>query len=530
MTRNILLRSIVLGLILLITLNVSAQNKYWVFLSDKNNVEFNPYEYFDQKAIERRIDQGLPIYDITDMPLNKGYVTQIEEIANDVNFQSRWFNALSIVISTEEQKNEILKLPFVKKITKSETYSLIFATYSNEIDDEVDKDKEMMHMKQTERMGGKLFEKNNIRGKGIRIAVFDGGFPQVDEHPAFEHLRENKQIIKTYDFTKKEENVYHGHKHGRMTLACIGGIYKGVKIGLATEAEYLLARTEINTEPFSEEENWLAAAEWADKNGANIISSSLGYGKNRYFTSNMNGKNSLVVKAANMAARKGILVVNSAGNEATKSWKAIITPADGDSVLTVGGIDPKTDYHISFSSYGPTADKRLKPNVSAYGHVVTAGKEELTTVDGTSFSCPLTAGFAACAWQTKKDFSNMELFKEIEKSGHLFPYFDYAHGYGIPQAKHFVSKIDNPPKQTFEFKKDEESLKVIVLPNVVNQTEWLVANTLLFYQIIDTEGMIKKYFVVKVEQNEALELKLKDFSPNEKIKVHFRGYTKSITF
>ena len=170
-------------------------------------------------------------------------------------------------------------------------------------------------------------------------------------------------------------------------------------MGLATGANFLLAITEVSSEPFSEEENWLAAVEWAYKNGADIISSSLGYTNNRYFTKDMDGKKSFVVKAASLAARKGMLVINAAGNDGDSEWKVISTPADADSILTIGGVSPETNLHINFSSYGPTADGRMKPNVSAFGEAVVANtKGNVEIAFGTSFATPLVAGFAACAW------------------------------------------------------------------------------------------------------------------------------------
>ena len=164
-------------------------------------------------------------------------------------------------------------------------------------------------------------------------------------------------------------------------------------------AEFLLARTEIDPEPFKEEVWWAQGAEWADKNGADIINSSLGYGKDRHWTRDMDGT-SYVAKAANKAVEKGILICNSAGNEGSDSrWMTIITPADAENVLCVGGINASLEYyqHISFSSYGPTADKRRKPDVVAFGHAKVANPSGgFTEADGTSFASPLTAGFCAC--------------------------------------------------------------------------------------------------------------------------------------
>ncbi|MEY4866455.1 MAG: hypothetical protein RLY64_709, partial [Bacteroidota bacterium] len=205
--------------------------------------------------------------------------------------------------------------------------------------------------------------------------------------------------------------------------------------GLAQDAEFLLAKTENRKERFEEEKNWLAMLEWAHQQGADIISSSLGYTTQRYEPWMMDGKTTFISRTATMAARKGILVVTAAGNEAESKWHYIAAPGDADSVLTVGGIDPKTGIHSSFSSYGPTADGRLKPNVCAYGTTLAAKPGgHYVPSDGTSFATPLVAGFAACLWQKHPEWSNMQLLHAIENASDLQPYFDYHHGFGVPQA------------------------------------------------------------------------------------------------
>ncbi len=523
------MRNIWLSLLFIsIVLNMSAQQKYRVYLTDKNGVDFNPYEYFDQKAIERRLNHNLALFDESDFPLNQDYILEISEVVDRCGFQSRWFNFVLVEISTDFQLATLRGFDFVKRIEKSSEVTVYYASETIFSDDEYDKD---LMRKQTERFGGKLLKEHDLDGTGIRIAIFDGGFPEVNTHPSFEHIRSEDRIVATWDFIKNKENVYYGNNHGRMTFACVGGIWKDQKIGLATGAEYLLAKTEVQPEPFSEEENWLAAAEWADKNGAHIINSSLGYGYHRYFTSDMDGQSSLVVKAANKAAKKGILVVNSAGNEASDSWETIITPADGDSVLAVGGIDPDLDYHISFSSYGPSADKGVKPNVCAYGHVVTANKTGLKEADGTSFSAPLTAGFAACILQHNPTTSNMELFYELEKSGHLYPYFDYAHGYGVPQASYFLITDKKPIHKTFEINERDSTFIVQALFESGNNKEWMQDMNLMYYNIQGEDGVLLKYFVVKVMQPDVLEFAKKDYEGSgKKINIHFRGFTDSINF
>jgi len=505
---------------------LKSQNKYWVFFTDKQGVTFDPYTYFDQKAIERRLQHNITLYDSSDFPLNEDYVKKLMSYADSLSQESRWFNAVAVYVCPEQIEN-ISRLPFVHSVEPITSNCMIASADEAKRNLKIDED---LLKKQLDRMQGAQFTNNQLNGKGIRIAVFDAGFPSVNTHEAFEHIRAGNRIIKTWDFVKKREYVYDYSSHGTMTLSCIAGIYKDIPIGLATEAEFLLARTEMSArEPFSEEQNWLAAAEWADKNGAHIISSSLGYVKERYFPKDMNGKKSLVTRAANMAASKGMLVVNSAGNEGTSVWKIIGAPADADSVLSIGGYDPYSDYHISFPSYGPTADKRLKPNVCAFGTAFVADKASFTTADGTSFSCPLVAGFAACAWQSNRSLSNMQLFKELEKSADLYPYFDYAHGYGIPQADYFINKGTQLNEEKFSTEVNDNVLEVKI--NNFIETDILsdenYKEKLLFYNIQKPDGTLHKYYVISVYSEKPLTIDLSNIEKGNRINISYEGYFKT---
>ncbi len=462
-------KALIAFLILLIGLPAMGQSCYWVFFTDKQGVTFDPYSYFDAKAIERYRLNGADLYDITNYPLNANYVSRVVAIANEEVGQSRWLNAMA-VMATPDQINQIEQLSFVGStqiIASGMQIAACRKSVQAETSDMLDGDEQPVLADQLVRMQGDLFRKKGIDGKGMRIAVLDGGFPRVNTHSAFNHLREGKRILDTWNFPNRTSNVYGWSTHGLNTLSCIAGIVGDQQLGLATGAEFLLYRTEVDAEPFKEEVWWMQAMERADQHGANIISSSLGYGKERYFTKDMDGT-SYVAKAGNLAARKGILVVNSAGNEAdSRQWKTIITPADADSVLCVGGIESDNVHykHISFSSFGPSADGRLKPNVSAYGHALTAansGDDKTNWVYGTSFSCPLTSGFIACAWQTCPEKTAMEMFDLIQKSADLYPYYDYALGYGVPQASYFVN---GPQKKapTFRISEDKEHVFVNLL-------------------------------------------------------------------
>ena len=292
-----------------------GKEKYWVFFKDKKSNDFNPYTYFDTKAIERRIRADYPIYHYSDQPVNTDYMEQVSKLVVSISYPSRWFNAVAVTAGTD-QIEEVKKLVCVINVEQMTTSSYLayfeknpVTAYNTELSV---KDNDLMK-RQTERMGGELFRQNGIDGKGVRIAIFDAGFPTVDVNPAFEHIRKENRILKTKDFLTGKENVYKHNIHGTMVLSCIAGVIGENRMGMATGAEFLLARTESGTfEPFSEEENWLAAAEWADKNGADIISSSLGYTNNRYFSWDMDGKKSFVARAANTAAEKGMLVINAA--------------------------------------------------------------------------------------------------------------------------------------------------------------------------------------------------------------------------
>lgn len=472
-----------------------SQSCYWVFLTDKQGTTFDPYTYFDAKAIERYQQNHADLYDISNYPLNSGYVSQVDALATEEVGGSRWLNAVA-VMATPDQIARIEQLPFVSR-TQRIGGDMQLASVSELSDHSEDSDlsDQPQLTDQLVRMQGQLFRNKGIDGKGMRIAVFDGGFPRVNTHAAFKHLRDNHRILDTWNFPNKKADVYGWNSHGLSTLSCITGIAGDEQLGLATGAEFLLYRTEVELEPFKEEVWWMQAVERADKHGANIISSSLGYGKERYWTKDMDGT-SYVAKAGNLAAKKGILVCCSAGNEAdTKEWKTIVTPSDADSVLCIGGIESSLKHyrHISFSSFGPSADGRLKPNVSAFGHAKAAANgsdQAVKWVYGTSFSCPLVAGFAACAWQAMPGKTAMEMFQLIQQSADRYPYYDYALGYGVPQASFFMNeprKID----PTFVLRDTKDSVEVHLLKPAKLAT--------IFYSKQRPDGTLVKYASYELE-------------------------------
>lgn len=472
---------------LLSSMTMFAQNCYWVFFTDKNNTTFDPYSYFDVKAIERYQLNKLNLYDISNYPVNERYTDAVNALTEENVGVSRWLNAQAVMAS-EAQIDAVKQLPFVAGVQLIATEAMLaqvpVATKSEDVEvfDAT--------LKQVALMQGEKFQARNINGKGVRIAVFDGGFPEVDTHPAFKHLRDNHQIVKTWNFANKKENVYGYNSHGRMVLSCIAGIMNDTTmLGLAPGAEFLLARTEVEAEKLKEEVWWVQALEWADQNGAHIVSSSLGYGEDLHDLKDMDGKTSIVAKGASMAASKGILVCTAMGNEGDdKTWKMLVTPADVEGVLSVGAVS-SLETMESYSSFGPTADGRRKPNVVACGNdMVASGKGNFTYAQGTSFATPMVSGFAACVKQMHPEYTATQMLEAIEKSGNHYPYYDYAFGYGVPQAGYFT---DGPQaaKHSFDLMEDEKYLYIVP----VNPYE----NLKVFYNYQNGDGSISDYFVVK---------------------------------
>lgn len=461
-----------------------AQNCYWVFFTDKNNTTFDPYQYFDAKAIERYQLNNLNLYDISNYPVNQDYKDQVNAMTEEYVGESRWFNALA-VMATENEIEIVKTLPFVAGTQLICTESVL--AQAPEQSTETALTTYDARMNQIALMQGEKFQQKNVNGKGVRIAVFDGGFPGVDTHPAFKHLRDNHQIIKTWNFANNKENVYDYNQHGRMVLSCIAGIMNDTTmLGLAPAAEFLLARTEVEAEKKKEEVWWVEALEWADQNGAHIVSSSLGYGIDLHNLKDMDGKTSIVAKGASTAASKGILVCTAMGNEGSDNdWKVLVTPADAENVLSVGAVSSLEKLE-SYSSFGPTADGRRKPNVVACGHDMVADvKGNYKYHQGTSFATPLVSGFAACVKQMHPDWTVAQLIEEIEKSGNHYPYYDYAFGYGVPQAGYFTDPASKTETHTFDLAEDANNLYIVP----VNPYE--CHN--IFFNITNGDGTIESY-------------------------------------
>lgn len=448
-----------------------SPNHYLVNLSDKNNSPYSldkPEEFLSARAVERRTKYNIP-YDETDLPVNKTYLDSLKALGLKIVNVSKWFNSVSVystdslLIDTLDKISFVASVGIPKKYIRKKEKSLETTNSQIKFEQSLDFDTSGLDyygnaFRQIEMLNAHYLHQEGFRGEGMLIAILDAGFYKVDQLVAFDSIRANNQIVGVYDFVDKDTMVYDAATHGMMVLSTMASNIPGEFVGTAPKADFLLLRTEqVASEYIIEEHNWAVAAEYADSLGADIINSSLGYNTfddstQNHSYSDLDGNTTLISMAADMAAKKGILVVSSAGNEGFSQWKYITAPADADSILTVGAVTE--DENIAFfSSMGPTADRRIKPDVCAQGMpaVVTGADGNTTVSSGTSFSAPIMTGAVTCLWQAHKDLNNMQIIDAIKRSANRYTQPDTVYGYGVPdlyKAHIFLNSLGEIDEQT----------------------------------------------------------------------------------
>jgi subtilisin family serine protease len=276
--------------------------------------------------------------------------------------------------------------------------------------------------------------------------------------PNINSRENNGQIKSTYNLVARNNNVYEADKHGARVLSCMAAYSSGSFIGTAPDANYHLFITEdVSKETPLEESLWVEAAEKADSLGVDVINTSLGYttfdnSSYNYSYTDMNGKTSFIARGLEYAFTKGLFCVVAAGNEGNDSWKYITTPADAIHALTVGSVNA-TKLYSTFSSIGPSADNRVKPDVVAQGQQAFIVNElgNITTANGTSFSSPIVCGLVACLQQAFPNATPIQLLNGIKKSAHLYDNPDFYYGYGVPDFYKVLNESLSNPSITDEF-------------------------------------------------------------------------------
>lgn len=466
----------------LTTIAQVAPDKYFVRFTDKNNSPYsidNPLEFLTQRAIDRRQNQGLAI-DVSDLPVNPSYLQGVAETGATMLNPTKWLNGVTIYTTDPSVLDAINALPYVAGITKSpdaipggteltddsEKFFLKDESYNMPTVSSIKQGYEIgvfdygQGLNQIQMLNGEAFHEMGYRGQGKVIAILDAGFLNANTLDVFDSLWVNNQILGTHDFVNGGEVLFDGHVHGSMVLSCMGSNFPGQLIGTAPKASYWLLRSEdAPTEYRIEEYNWVSAAEFADSVGADVINSSLGYAAGftdpaqNHTYSEMDGNTTVVTNGADMAAKKGILVVNSLGNNGSSDFYYLSAPSDGDSVMGIGAVDGSGNY-AGFSSHGPSYDGRVKPDVVAQGsgvYVVDPSSGGIISSGGTSFSSPILAGMATCLWQANPSLNNMQIANAIRESASQFLTPDALLGYGIPDfilANNILTIINSPDQGT----------------------------------------------------------------------------------
>lgn len=453
---------LLIGISLLLQEGTEAQfNRYTVTLKNKGNGPFtfaSPLAYLSQRALDRRTRYGIAI-DSADIPVTPAYITQIDNVPNvTILNASKWLNSVTIFTSDAAAITAINALPFVQSVSgiasrmadagrmqrnkfageedirdlpssTGRTAADYFNYGTNSFNE--------IHLH-----NGEFLHNIGLRGQGMHLAMLDNGYTNYTSLKAFDSVNASGQVLGTWDFVARESNVINDGSHGMNCFSTIAANIPGQFIGKAPKASFWLFRTEDDASEYPiEEHNWVCAAERADSTGSDIISSSLGYfdfdnATLNYVYANMNGNTTIAARGADMAAKKGLLVFVSAGNEGGSAWHYISTPSDGDSVVAVGAVTA-TGVVGGFSSYGPSSDGQIKPDVASVGvsaMVQTTGNT-IGVSNGTSFACPNMAGLGTCLWQGFPEFNNMKIVKAMQKAGSITNTPNDRIGYGIPNMK-----------------------------------------------------------------------------------------------
>ncbi|MBE0650286.1 MAG: S8 family serine peptidase [Bacteroidales bacterium] len=432
-----------------------APSKYYIQFTDKNNSPYsisNPEAFLTARALARRTAHGIAIQE-NDLPVNPQYIQEVAAQGVTVLEASRWLNGVVIYATNTNLVNSVETLPFVNKTKtviftsgqekekpffKNETYSKVNPNIPMKASSFTEADYGYA-LTQIKQISGIHLHDAGYLGQNMVIAVLDGGFSNVPNQTVFDSIHARNGILGTKDFVYPDGDVYTESGHGREVLSCMAADEPGLMIGTAPDASYWLLRSEdVKSENLIEEYNWVCAAEFADSVGADIINSSLGYigfddSSVSHTYADMNGRTAISTIGAEIAASKGILVVNSAGNSgADSSFPWIDAPADGDSVFTIGAVDANGN-RVYFSSIGPTYDGRIKPTVMALGlgATVADANNGILFGNGTSFSSPIIAGMCACLWQAHPNVSNIQIINALKEtaSNHTNP--DNYMGWGI---------------------------------------------------------------------------------------------------
>jgi serine protease AprX len=375
---------------------------------------------------------------------------------------------------------------------------------------------------QIKMLKGDYLHEQGLTGENQIIAIIDAGFPNVNSLDAFQKIRDNNQILGGYNFADRNTDFYTRNSHGTHVLSSIAGYIENEFVGTAPDAKFYLFISEIaETETVLEETLWVEAAERADSLGVDIINTSLGYTtfdnpNHNHSYADMDGKTTFISRGAEIGVSRGMILVNAAGNSGNDAWKYIGAPADAASVFSVGAVDASRNI-ASFSSFGPAADGRIKPDVLAQGQgtaIINFSSGNSTTSNGTSFSSPVMAGVIACFWQAFPNKNNFEIMDLIRATSDRFSNPTDQEGYGIPNFQAAYKTVlsvpnfeetsikiyPNPVKHFFTILRNGDNFKeyIVQIYNILGKK--ILENRELISDKIDISNLKKGVYLLKIQK------------------------------
>jgi subtilisin family serine protease len=461
--------------------SAAAQTQYYFYVqfADKLNSPYSlshPEAFLSVRAIERRAAFNITC-DSTDLPVTPAYISQIENLGIHVHNASKWMNGVTVILSDSSKMNLVRALSFVRFVEY--TGKLIGPVLSPQkrVNSNITTNYGIADT-QISQLNGKVLHTQGYRGKGIEIAVIDAGFNNVDNNPAFDSLRLQGRLLGVKDIINPNSNIYTEDAHGANVLSIMTGNLPGQFLGTAPDASFWLIRTEYSpTEYKVETDFWCSGIEYADSVGADLATSSLGYytfddSIMNFSYADMTGKVSRASRAATLASKKGMVVLVAAGNEALYKWHYIGSPADADGIIAVGAVT-STGTPSSFSSFGPSYDGRVKPEICAMGTgtAIVDATGKTATGSGTSYATPAMAGLMACLLEKyKADYKSQNIpffLNSVLQTGSLFNAPTAQMGYGIP-----------------DFEKSERNLQLYDSFRLVKQDHFNLIYNRIFHSLI----------------------------------------------
>lgn len=429
--------------------SVSASTDYYFFVQFKNKTGTSfslshPEEFLSARSIARRASFGV-VCDSTDLPVNPSYINQISSLGIKIHSRTKWLNGVTVTTSDSSVMQQVRALPIIKKVQYTGKTGASSGVRSK-MKLETEASGYGSAATQTTQIKLDKLHSDGFKGQGMVIGILDGGFYQANTNTGLDSLRLQGRLLGNKDIILPGNNLFNEDKHGANVLTIMAGNIPNQYLGSAPRAAYWLIRTEyVPAEYLFEPDFWVSGIEFADSVGVDVVNSSLGYtifddNSMNYTYADMNGKVSRASMAAKLAADKGIIVCNSAGNEGNRSWHYIGAPADADGIFSVGAVT-SAGTASTFTSYGPAADGRIKPEICGMGTSTSYIYSNAVTYDnGTSYSSPVIAGALTCLLQKYKSSSSIPFslnnFRQaVIQSGNLYLNPSSRLGYGIPDME-----------------------------------------------------------------------------------------------